>query len=129
MPESPTLTGYYKHLFLYLEPCKQACGAARCVFTEFQSLQYTLHYVFIYPGAQAFYDGLIPGSAPSSAFEPPREDGHLAVGKLCVEFIPCVILQASQAIFGDSGYFLLSLMSSFVFRAVRNSVPSHVSQE
>jgi len=59
----------------------------------------------------------------------PREDGHLAVGKLCVEFTPCVILQASQAIFGDSGYFLLSLMSSFVFRAVRNSVPSPVSQE
>jgi len=44
MPEFPTLTGYYKHLFLYLEPRKQSCGAARCVLTELQSLQYTLHF-------------------------------------------------------------------------------------
>lgn len=29
----------------------------------------------------------------------------------------------------DSGYLLLSLMSSFVFRAVRDSVPNTVSQE
>ena len=30
---------------------------------------------------------------------------------------------------GDPGYFLLSLMSSFVFRAARDSVPNPVSQE
>jgi hypothetical protein len=59
----------------------------------------------------------------------PREDGHLAVGKLCVELTPCVILRASQATSGDSGYFLLSLMSSFVFRAVRDSASNPVSQE
>jgi hypothetical protein len=41
----------------------------------------------------------------------------------------CAILHASHATSGDSGYFLLSLMSSLVFRAVRDSVPNPVSQE
>jgi len=44
MSEFPTLTGYYKFLFLYLEPRKQACGAARCVLTELQFLQYILRF-------------------------------------------------------------------------------------
>jgi len=39
------------------------------------------------------------------------------------------MLHAAQATLGDPGYFLLSLMSSFVFRAARDSVPNPISQE
>lgn len=59
----------------------------------------------------------------------PHEDGHLAVGKLYVGRIAGVVVRASQATLNVSGYFLLSLMSSFVFRAVRDSVPNPVPQE
>ena len=37
----PTLTGYYRFLFLYLEPCKQTCGGSRIVLTELQAPRYT----------------------------------------------------------------------------------------
>ncbi|KAF9652065.1 hypothetical protein BDM02DRAFT_352466 [Thelephora ganbajun] len=93
MSEFPTLTGYYRFLFLYLEP--------------FSTIYPALH-VFIYPGARAFYDDLIPGSAASSVFEPRTR---------------IVIWQLANC------YFLLSLISSFVFRAARDSVPNPVSQE
>jgi hypothetical protein len=40
-----------------------------------------------------------------------------------------IIPRVSETMLGNPGYFLLSLMSSFVFRAVRDSVPNAVSQE
>ncbi|KAF9785897.1 hypothetical protein BJ322DRAFT_1056906 [Thelephora terrestris] len=93
MSKFPTLTGYYRFLFLYLEPC---------------STIYPAFHVFVYPGAQGFYDDMIPGGATSVVIEPRT---RMAIWQLA------------------NCYFLLSLMSSFVFRAVRDSVPNTVSQE
>ena len=39
MSEFLTLTGYYRFLFLYLEPCKQARAGTRIVLMELQSPQ------------------------------------------------------------------------------------------
>ena len=44
MADFPTLTGYYRLLFLYLEPRKQARGGTRIVLTEPQFLQYIPHF-------------------------------------------------------------------------------------
>ncbi|KAI0089872.1 hypothetical protein BDY19DRAFT_941257 [Irpex rosettiformis] len=94
----PALTGFYRFLFLYLEP---ALTALPCL------LIWTL------PGAAWFHHGLIQDDRPSpSSTIIPDARTHMA------------ILQLGNC------YLLLGMLSSLVFRAVRDALPGNpVAQE
>jgi len=85
----PALTGYYKLLFLYVEPATTIIPA---------------FWIWTIPGAKNFHDGLIPSTAPSGPLDPRTTMAILQLG---------------------NAYFLLSLLSSLVFRAVRDALPSN----
>ncbi|KAI0809093.1 hypothetical protein BC629DRAFT_1481914 [Irpex lacteus] len=94
----PALTGFYRFLFLYLEP---ALTALPCF------LIWTL------PGAAWFHHGLIPDDRPSpSSTVIPDARTHMTVLQL------------------GNCYLLLGMLSSLVFRAVRDALPGNaVAQE
>ncbi|KIM84748.1 hypothetical protein PILCRDRAFT_96812 [Piloderma croceum F 1598] len=81
------LPGFYKALFLYIEPISTISPALM---------------VWIYPGAKWFYHELIPSSASALPLEPKSS---------------MAILQLTNC------YFLLGLISSLVFRAIRDALP------
>jgi hypothetical protein len=85
----PALSGYYKLLFLYLEPA---------------STMYPAFWTWVFPGAKNFHDELIPNSAPSGPLDPRTTLAIMQLGNT---------------------YLLLSLLSSLVFRAVRDAVPNN----
>jgi len=81
------LPGFYKALFLYIEPISTISPALM---------------VWIYPGAKWFYHELIPSSTSAIPLEPKSS---------------MAILQLTNC------YFLLGLISSLVFRAIRDALP------
>ncbi|TFK40942.1 hypothetical protein BDQ12DRAFT_720677 [Crucibulum laeve] len=92
----PALPGFYRLLFLYLEPMSTITPAIM---------------VWVFPGAGWFLHQLIPAATatPSGSLEPR---------------IQMAIWQLSNC------YFLLGLISSLVFRAVRDSLPGNpIAQE
>ncbi|KAF4623231.1 hypothetical protein D9613_001996 [Agrocybe pediades] len=92
----PALPGFYRLLFLYLEPIS--------TITPFVM-------VWVSPGSTWFHHQLIPssGPVPTSALEPRT---LMAIWQLA------------------NCYFLLGLISSLVFRAVRDALPDNpVAQE
>ncbi|KAF8887735.1 hypothetical protein BD779DRAFT_486299 [Infundibulicybe gibba] len=96
MSDFPALTGFYKTLFLYLEPASTIAPAIM---------------VFAFPGAPWFHHQLIPSSLPppTSALE---SRTTMAVWQLA------------------NCYLLLGMISSIVFRAVRDALPHNpVAQE
>ncbi|KAF8912879.1 hypothetical protein CPB84DRAFT_1670701 [Gymnopilus junonius] len=87
----PALPGFYRFLFLYLEPMSTFTPAVM---------------VWLYPGASWFHHQLIPSTSPhpTTALEP----------------------RTTMAIWQLSNcYFLLGLISSLVFRAVRDALPNN----
>lgn len=84
--------------------------------------------VWVFPGASWFYHQLIPSAlpVPSHTLDP---RAHMAVWQL----VNCVWLSPNpgQALLRLlAGYCLLALLSSFVFRAVRDALPNNpVAQE
>ncbi|KAF9004164.1 hypothetical protein BDZ89DRAFT_1026399 [Hymenopellis radicata] len=96
MASFPALTGFYKFLFLYLEPFSTTLPALM---------------ILTYPGASWFYHELIPsdGPAPPSGFMEPR--ATLAIWQL------------------GNCYLLLGMVSTVVFRAVRDAVPRDLAAQ
>ncbi|KAH7345187.1 hypothetical protein B0J17DRAFT_712795 [Rhizoctonia solani] len=97
MPEPRwALGGFYKFVFLHLEP----------VFTITPAI-----ITFLFPGSTWFYNQLIPGLQPVS-----DSDVDTRARMAILQLANC--------------YMLLSLISSFVFRAVRDSLPHNlIAQE
>jgi len=90
----PALTGFYKLLFLYIEPTSTILPAPLTWF---------------FPGAGWFHSELIPGAAGASVLD---DRTKMAIFQLA------------------NCYFLLGLISSIVFRAVRDALPHDpVAQE
>ncbi|KAF8167885.1 hypothetical protein B0H34DRAFT_35872 [Crassisporium funariophilum] len=92
----PALPGFYRMLFLYLEPMSTIAPVLM---------------VWVTPGASWFHHQLIPSaqSTPTTSLDPRT---LMAVWQL------------------TNCYFLLGLISSLVFRAVRDSLPNNpVAQE
>ncbi|EJD55361.1 hypothetical protein AURDEDRAFT_43532, partial [Auricularia subglabra TFB-10046 SS5] len=90
----PALPGFYKLLFLHIEPTSTILPA---ILTWF------------YPGAGWFHSELIPGAGAHSVLD---ERTRMAIYQL------------------GNCYFLLGLISSIVFRAVRDALPDNpVAQE
>jgi len=90
MTDFPALPGFYKALFLYLEPISTISPAFMA---------------WVFPGAQWFYGELIPFSAsplPHGIFQ---SRSSMAICQLA------------------NCYLLLGLISSLVFRAIRDALP------
>ncbi|KAK0506423.1 hypothetical protein EDD18DRAFT_1342732 [Armillaria luteobubalina] len=83
MTDFPALTGFYKFMFLYLEPMSTMIPAVM---------------ILTFPGAAWFYHELIPTSSPE----------------------PLEILNSS---FKTCSYLLLGMISTVVFRTIKNAVP------
>ncbi|KAF8605029.1 hypothetical protein BDV93DRAFT_521912 [Ceratobasidium sp. AG-I] len=88
------LSGFYKFVFLHLEPVSTITPAVIC---------------FAFPGATWFYNAFIPGFQPESLID----------------------LRAKMAVLQLANcYMLLGLISSLVFRAIRDALPHDlVAQE
>jgi hypothetical protein len=77
--------------------------------------------VWIYPGAKWFYHELIPSSASALPLEPKSSMAILQLTN-CLSFLrPDFILP--DDICASLGYLLLGLISSLVFRAIRDALP------
>ncbi|KAG9095562.1 hypothetical protein FS749_010217 [Ceratobasidium sp. UAMH 11750] len=87
------LSGFYKLVFLHLEPVSTMVPAVLC---------------FSFPGATWFYNQLIPGSLPESTL---NSQTRMAVWQLA------------------NCYMLLSLISSLVFRAIRDALPHDLAAQ
>ncbi|KAK1224705.1 hypothetical protein PQX77_012378 [Marasmius sp. AFHP31] len=96
MSDFPALPGFYKLLFLYLEPASTCIPGLMILF---------------YPGATWFHHQLIPSSTE------PLPKGFLDD-------------RTNMAIWQLAGcYFLLGMISSFVFRAVRTALKNDPSRQ
>jgi len=94
MPQFLALPGFYRLLFLHIEPVSTIVPVLM---------------IWFYPGAKWFHGELIPDSAVSESLDPRT---NMAIWQL------------------GNCYMLLGLLSTFVFRAVRDSLPHNpVAQE
>ncbi|GJE94183.1 hypothetical protein PsYK624_103510 [Phanerochaete sordida] len=92
MADFPALTGFYRGLFLYVEPFLTALP---CVL------------IWTFPGAAWFHHELIPDGTPQPAAQ--LQDARTYM----------TVLQLGNC------YLLLGMLSSLVFRAVRDALPGN----
>ena len=78
--------------------------------------------VWIYPGAKWFYHELIPSSTSAIPLEPKSSMAILQLTN-CLSFPGPDFNSLPDDICTFLGYFLLGLISSLVFRAIRDALP------
>ena len=123
----PALPGFYRLLFLHLEPSEKNTQDN----SEFSSssdflLVSTISPAFIswfFPGAAWFHHQLIPTSTPvpSEPLDPRTKMAMWQLGN-CTKHIFSSYQQNKSH--SSQGYLLLGLISSLVFRAVRDALPN-----
>ena len=107
MSEFAALPGFYRLLFLYLEPLSTIAPAL---------------IVWLFHGPEWFLHQLIPSTetVPAESLEP-----RVLMAIWQLTNCTCIILTPTTSTHCKVGYFLLSLISSFVFRAIRDALPNN----
>lgn len=109
MSNFAALPGFYRFLFLYLEPVSTIAPA---------------FIVSLFHGPSWFLHQLIPSTEPVPTAQPLDPRALMAIWQLTnCTYLHYLTQKNIYSLF--LGYFLLSLISSFVFRAIRDALPNN----